>query len=67
MVVELLNFYIVVVLMFFIIHSIDPFADWGNPSRLTSVILLIDSGEPYQLPVGSRNSLLDLVTIYIFM
>ena len=41
---------------------IDPFMDWGNPSRLTSVMLLIDLGTPCKIPVGSRTSSLDLVT-----
>ena len=41
---------------------IDLFIDWGNPSRLTPVILLIDLEKPYKLPVGSRTSSLDLVT-----
>ena len=53
---ELLNL-CYVVLMF-----IDLFIDWGNPSRLTQVMLLIDLGKPYKLPVGSRTSSLDLVT-----
>ena len=39
--------------------SIDLFIDWGNPSGLTSVIVF---GEPYRLPVGSRTSLVNLVT-----
>ena len=50
-----------VVLMF-----IDPFIDWGNPSRLTQVMLLIDFGKPYKLPVGSRTSSLSLVTAVMF-
>ena len=41
--------------------------DWGNPSQLTSVILLIDLGKPYKLHVGSRTSLMDLATAFIFM
>ena len=40
----------------------DLFIDWGNSSRLTPVMLLIDLGKPYKLPVGSRTSSLDLVT-----
>ena len=31
-----------------VIVFIDPFMDWGNPSRLTSVILFIDLGEAYR-------------------
>ena len=50
-----------VVLMF-----IDLFIDWENPSRLTSVMLLIDLGKPYKLPVGSRTSSLPLVTAVMF-
>ena len=42
--------------------SIDLFLDWGNLSGLTSVILLIDFGEPYRLTVGSRTYLVNLVT-----
>ena len=41
---------------------IDLFIDWVNPSRLTSVILLIVLGKPYKVPVGSRTSSLDLVS-----
>ena len=41
------------------------FIDWGNPFRLTSVMLLIDLGKSYKLPVGSGTSSLDLVTMYI--
>ena len=41
---------------------VDLFIDWGNPFRLTSVMLLIVLGKPYKLPVGSRTSPLDLVT-----
>ena len=40
----------------------DIFIDWGNPSRLTSVMLLIALGKPYKLLVGSRTSSLSLVT-----
>ena len=36
-----------VILMF-----IDLFIDWGNPSRLTSGMLLIVLGKPYKIPVG---------------
>ena len=50
-----------VVLMF-----IDLFIDWGDPSRLTPVMLLIDFGKPYKLPVGSRTSSLPLVTAFMF-
>ena len=50
-----------VVLMF-----IGLFIDWGNPSRLTSVMLLIDLGIPYKLPVGFRTSSLPLVTAVMF-
>ena len=35
-VVELLIF------VFCVMVFIDPFMDWGNPSRLTSVVLFID-------------------------
>ena len=45
---------------------IDLFIDWGNPSRLTPVMLLIDLGKPYKLPVGSRTSSLPLVTTVVF-
>ena len=45
---------------------IDLFIDWGNPSRLTPVILLIDLGKPFKLPIGSRNSSLPLVTAVMF-
>ena len=38
--------------------SNDPFIDWGDPSGLTSVVLLIDLGNP----IGSRTSLVNLVT-----
>ena len=31
-----------------VIVFIDPFMDWGNPSRLTSVILFIDLGEAHR-------------------
>ena len=41
---------------------IDLFIDWGNPSRLKSVMLTIDLWKPYQLPVGSKTFSLDLVT-----
>ena len=41
---------------------IDLFIDRGNPSRLTPVILLIDLGKPYELPVGSRTSSMPRVT-----
>ena len=42
------------------------FIDWGNPSRLTPVMLLIDLGKPYKLPVSSRTSSLPLVTAVMF-
>ena len=45
-----------------VVMFIDLFKDWGNPSRLTSVMLFIDLGEVYKVPVGSRTSSLDLVT-----
>ena len=45
---------------------IDLFTHWGNPSRLTPVMLLIDLGKPYKLPVGSRTSSFDLVAGIIF-
>ena len=45
---------------------IDLFIDWQNPSRLTPVMLLIDLGKPYKLPVGSKTSSLDLVTGIMF-
>ena len=45
---------------------IDLFIDWGNPSRLNPVILLIDLGKPYKLRVGSRTSSLPLVTDVLF-
>ena len=38
----------------------------GNPSRLTPVMLLIDLGKPYKLPIGSRTSSLPLVTAVMF-
>ena len=41
---------------------VDLFIDRGNPARLAPVMLLIDLGKPYKLPVGSRSSSLDLVT-----
>ena len=50
-----------VVLMF-----TDLFIDWGNPSRLSPVMLLIDFGKPFKLPVGSRTSSLHLVTAVMF-
>ena len=56
---ELLIMYYVV-LMF-----IDLFIDWGNPSRLTPEMILIDLGKPHKLPVGSRTSSLPLVTAVI--
>ena len=31
-----------------VIVFIDPFMDWGNPSRLTSVILFIDLEEAHR-------------------
>ena len=43
---------------FFVLCSIGLFIDWGNSSGLTSVILLIDLGNP----IGSRTSLVNLVT-----
>ena len=45
-----------------VLMFIDLFIEWGNPSRLTPVMLLIDLGKPYKLPVGSRTSPLGLVT-----
>ena len=45
---------------------IELFIDWGNPSRLTPVMLLIDLGKPYKLPVGSRTSSLLLMTAVMF-
>ena len=44
----------------------DLFIDWGDPYRLTPVMLLIDLGKQYKLPVGSRTSSLDLVIGIIF-
>ena len=45
---------------------IDLFIHWGNPSRLTPVMLLIDLEKPYKLPVGSRTSSLPLWTAVMF-
>ena len=50
-----------VVLMF-----IDLSINWGNQSRLTPVMLLIDLGKHCKLPVCSRTSTLPLVTAVIF-
>ena len=50
------------ILCYLVLMFIDLFIDWGNPSRLTPVMLLIDLGKPYKLPVGSRTFSLDLVT-----
>ena len=50
------------ILCYVVLMLIDLFIDWRNPSRLTIVMLLIDLGKPYKLPVGSRTSSLDLVT-----
>ena len=49
-----------------VVMFIDLFIDWGNPSRLTPVMLLIELGKPYKLPVGSRTSSLPLVTAVMF-
>ena len=45
---------------------VDPFIDWGDPSRLTPVMLLIDLGKPYKLPVCFRTYSLPLVTAIMF-
>ena len=58
---ELLIFLCYVILMF-----IDLFIDWGNPSRLTPVMLLIDLEKPYKPTVGFRISSLPLVTAVMF-
>ena len=50
-----------VILMF-----IDLFIDWGNLSKLTPVMLLIDLGKTYKLPVVSSTSSLPLVTAVMF-
>ena len=50
------------ILCYVVLMFIDLFIDWGNPSRLTPVMLLIDLGKPYKLPVGYRTSSLDLVS-----
>ena len=49
-----------------VLMFIDLFFDWGNLSRLSPVMLLIDLGKPYMLPVGSRTSSLPLVTAAMF-
>ena len=41
---------------------VNLFKDCGNPSRLTPVMLLIDLGKAYKLPVGSRTPSLYLIT-----
>ena len=53
-------------LCYIVLMFIDLFIDWGNPSRLTPVMLLIDLGKPYKLPVRSRTSSLPLVTAVMF-
>ena len=50
------------ILCYVVLMFIDLFIHWGNPSRLTPVMLLLDLGKLYKLPVGSRTSSLDLVT-----
>ena len=50
------------ILCYVVLMFINLFIDWGNPSRLTPVILLIDLGKAYKVPVGSTTSSLDLVT-----
>ena len=45
---------------------IDVFIDWGNPSRLTPVMLLRDLGKPFKLPEDSRTFSLPLVTAVMF-
>ena len=54
------------IMCYVLLMFIDLFIDWGNPSRLTSVMLLIDLGKPYKLPVGSKTSSLPLVTAVMF-
>ena len=54
------------ILCYVLLMFIDLFIDWGNPPRLTPVMLLIDLGKPYKLLVGSRTSLLPLVTALMF-
>ena len=50
------------ILCYVVIMFMYLFIDWGNPSRLTPVMPLIDFGKAYKLPIGSRTSSLDLVT-----
>ena len=54
------------IMCYVILMFIDLFIDWGNPSTLSPVMLLIDLGKPYKLPVGSRTSSLSLVTAVMF-
>ena len=54
------------IMCYVLLMFIDLFIDWGNPSRLTPVMLLIDLGKPYKLPVGSRVFSLPLVTAVMF-
>ena len=51
------------ILCYVVLMFIDLFIDWGNPSTLIPVMLLIDLGNPISyLAVGSRTSSFDLVT-----
>ena len=50
------------ILCYVLLMFIDLFIDWGDPSGLTPVMLLIDLGKPYKLLVGSRTSSLPLMT-----
>ena len=54
------------IMCFVLLMFIDLFIDWGNPSRLTPVMLLIDLGKAYKLPAGYRTSSLPLVTAVMF-